>query len=356
VPKIYAGIAADFCEVYGTQLDAVSLPTCLRFGSWIGGDRDGNPFVTPSCTREALELARAIVLTHYVQDLTLLVRRLTVSTHQVAVSDELHARLHEYETRIAEPADELSRTPQSEAYRRLLLMMRARLVYARDQRDHPAAYASDKEFLDDLNVIRRSLCQGEGARLVTGLLDPLICKARTFGFRLHTLDVRQHARVHRQTPVEIARVGEPQLDASPEISATSMELLETVRTVAELKKRYEPEAIMRYIVSGAESEQDIFAVLRLAVLSGLRAYGNGNDPGVAPVPLFESIEALRNAPEVMGRVWTSHEYKSLLSSWHGWQEVMLGYSDSNKDGGMLTSTGNCIKPTVRCIASRASAP
>jgi phosphoenolpyruvate carboxylase len=338
VPRIYAGIAADFRELYGSQLDIDSLPTCLHFGSWIGGDRDGNPFVTPDCTREALELAHAMVLSHYMQDLSLLVRRLTVSIHQVAVSAELQTRLHDYETRIAEPAEELSRTPQSEAYRRLLLMMRARLAYARDQRDHPGAYASDKEFQQDLYVIRRSLCQGEGARLVTALLDPLIYKVRTFGFRLHTLDVRQHARVHRQALTEIARVGEPELGTLPEISAQSRELLETVRTVAALKKRYEPEAIMRYIVSGAESEQDIFAVLRLASLSGLQVRGSGNDPGVAPVPLFESIEALQSAPAVMRRVWTSREYETLLPSWHGWQEVMLGYSDSNKDGGMVTST------------------
>ena len=338
VPRIYAGIAADFREVYGSQLDIVSLPICLHFGSWIGGDRDGNPFVMPDCTREALELARAMVLSHHMQDLSLLVRRLTVSIHQVAVSKELQTRLHDYETRIAEPAEELSRTPQSEAYRRLLLMMRTRLAYARDQRDHPGAYASDKEFQEDLNVIRRSLCQGEGARLVTALLAPLICKVRTFGFRLHTLDVRQHARVHRQALSEIARVGESKLGTLPEISAQSRELLETVRMVAALKNRYEPEAIMRYIVSGAESEQDIFAVLRLASLSGLQAAGNGNDPGVAPVPLFESIEALRNAPAVMRSVWTSRKYETLLPSWHGWQEVMLGYSDSNKDGGMLTST------------------
>jgi phosphoenolpyruvate carboxylase len=338
VPKIYARIAADFREVYGAQLDIVSLPICLHFGSWIGGDRDGNPFVTPGCTQEALELARTMVLSHYIEDLLLLVRRLTVSTHQVAASDELRTKLQDYEARIAEPAEELSRTPQSEAYRRLLLMMRARLAYARDQRGHPGAYTSDKEFQDDLNVIRRSLCQGEGARLVIGLLDPLICKARTFGFRLHTLDVRQHARVHRLALTEIARVGESHLGALPQISATSMELLQTVRTVAELKKSYEPEAIMRYIVSGAESEQDVFAVLRLAALSGLRPCGSDNDPGVMPVPLFESIEALRNGPDVMRSVWTSPEYESLLPSWHGRQEVMLGYSDSNKDGGMLTST------------------
>jgi len=338
VPKIYARIAADFREVYGAAIDVVSLPICLHFGSWIGGDRDGNPFVMPSSTREALELTRAMVLAHYMQDLSQLVRRLTVSTHQVAVSEELRARLHDYEAHIAEPADELSRTPHSEAYRRLLLMMRARLAYTRDRPNHPGAYRSVEDFEDDLFVIRRSLHQGEGSRLVAALLDPLICKVRTFGFRLHTLDIRQHARVHRQALAEIAQISDTQTGAVPEISAAGRELLETLRAVAEAKQHYEPKAVMRYIVSGAEAEKDIFAVLSLAALSGLKVSGTENDPGVAPVPLFESIEALRNAPDIMRRVWSSREYETLLLSWHGWQEVMLGYSDSNKDGGMLTST------------------
>lgn len=339
--KIYEGIAADFREVYGAELEMASVPVCLRFGSWIGGDRDGNPFVTPQCTREALELARAMVLAHYFQEMGLLVRRLTVSTHQVPASAELRDRLERYERDIAEPAEELSRTPHSEAYRRLLLMLGTRLRYAREQRLHPAAYVSAEEFRNDLEIIRRSLCAGGGMRMVTGLLDPLICKLRTFGFRLHTLDIRQHARVHRQALSEIGQVSVPQTatDGMATLSAPAIELLDTFRAVAEAKKSCcEPKAITRYIISGAEAEEDIFAVLRLAALSGLQAAGTEDDPGLLPVPLFESIEALRQAPEVMRRVWSSPEYGELLPTWHGWQEVMLGYSDSNKDGGMLTST------------------
>ena len=340
VPKIYEGIVADFREVYGAELDMAALPVCVRFGSWIGGDRDGNPFVKPSCTREALELARTMVLSHYLQEVALLLRRLTVSSHQVPESAEVRELLQRYEASIAEPAEELWRTPQSEAYRRLLLMVGARLRFTRDQRSDPRAYQSAAEFQDDLETARRSLCQSGGDRLATGMLDPLICKLRTFGFRLHTLDIRQHARVHRQALAEIAQTSVPQ--PSPgvlrELSAPTIELLDTFRTIAEAKKNYEAEAITRYIVSGAESEDDILAVLRLAALTGLNVTGSECDPGLMPVPLFESIDALRQAPEVMKRVWTSEEYRELLPAWHGWQEVMLGYSDSNKDGGMFTST------------------
>jgi phosphoenolpyruvate carboxylase len=340
VPKIYQGIAADFRAAYGAELSLVSLPVCIRFGSWIGGDRDGNPFVTPECTREALELARAMVLSHYLQEVAVLVRRLTVSAHQVPESAELRALLDRYEASTAEPAAELSRTPKAEGYRRLLAMVGARLRYARDQRSHPGAYQSADEFLDDLAVVRRSLCESGGVRLAEGMLDPLLCKARTFGFHLHTLDVRQHACVHQRTLAEIAQASTSHSTSGAmlELSAASLELLDTLRTIAAAKRAYEPTATARYIISGTETAGDIFAVLQLAALSGLRIAGSGSDPGLMPVPLFESIEALRRAPEVMKQVWTSAEYSELLPSWQGWQEVMLGYSDSNKDGGMLTST------------------
>ncbi len=338
--RIYEGFAADFQEVYGAEVDMLSLPVCLKFGSWIGGDRDGNPFVTPACTREALELARSMVLSHYVQELSLIVRHLTVSAHQVPISKELHESLNQYEKDIAEPAPELARTPEAEAYRRFLLMTGTRLRYARENRLHPAAYQTAAEFREDLLVVRRSLCESGGARLAKELLDPLLCKLRTFGFRLHTLDVRQHARTHEQALREIGQVNAAQSSGSRigELSPESIELLETFRTIAQAKEAFEPEAIMRYIISGAERADDVLAVLKLGALSGLRAEGSAGDPGLMPVPLFESIEALQHAPDVMRRIWNSAEYTALLPSWHGWQEVMLGYSDSNKDGGMLTST------------------
>lgn len=338
--RVYEGIAADFLELYGAEVEVLSLPTFLKFGSWIGGDRDGNPFVTPACMREALALARSMVLAHYIQELSTVVRRLTVSTHQVPVSQALRYRLDKYERDIAEPTPELARTPDAEAYRRLLLMMGTRLRHARDNRQHPAAYQGSGEFAEDLMILRTSLCGSGGARLAKELLDPLLCKLRTFGFRLHTLDVRQHARVHQQALREIEQVNATHAVATRigELSSETIELLDTFRAVAAAKQTFEPEAIMRYIVSGTEREDDVLAVLRLGALSGLRAEGKPGDPGLMPVPLFESIEALQHSAEVMRNVWTSAEYKALLPSWHNWQEVMLGYSDSNKDGGMLTST------------------
>jgi phosphoenolpyruvate carboxylase len=340
VPKLYDELAESFLKVYGITLQPAELPIILRFGSWIGGDRDGHPLVSPACTRQALAIAHELVLTHYLEEVRTLARRITASSHQVETSPQLQERLQEYEASIAEPRDELRRISGVERYRRFLLIVGARLRYTREDRSHANSYNSPGEFEKDLQTVCESLRQNRGMRLALRLVDPLLCEVRTFGFRLHTLDIRQHACVHRSALREIASAlttpsSEPVLTDG--LSAATAEVLETLRTVASEKSVREPEAIRYYVISGAESEEDILAVLRLASLAGVRVAGSGADPGLMPVPLFESIDSLRRSAEIMQTVWTSQEYKPLLRSWNGWQEVMLGYSDSNKDGGMLTS-------------------
>ena len=122
------------------------------------------------------------------------------------------------------------------------------------------------------------------------------------------------------------------------MSEQTAEVLDTFRTIAELKQTYAPESIRQYVISGATSAEDVLHVLWLARLGGVRVEATGDDPGLQPVPLFESIEDLQNAPAIMRALWTSDVYRPLLKSWNHQQEVMLGYSDSNKDGGMITST------------------
>jgi phosphoenolpyruvate carboxylase len=122
------------------------------------------------------------------------------------------------------------------------------------------------------------------------------------------------------------------------LSAETASVLETFRVVAEVKGRCSPEAIRHYVISGASTVEDVLAVVRLARLGGVRVEGAGRDPGLMPVPLFESIEDLRHAPSVCRELWSRADYRQLMATWDNWQEVMLGYSDSNKDGGMLTST------------------
>jgi len=199
-------------------------------------------------------------------------------------------------------------------------------------------YRNGSDFEQDLLLLRESLQANQGEQLATTYLDPLLRKFRTFGFHLHTLDIRQHARVHAQAARELG----PGLDGEPTTLETR-DLLSTFRVVAELKKTYPPESICRYIISGAESEEDVLSVIRIANRCGVQLAGSGEDPGLMPVPLFESIDALRSAAPIMQRLWSEPGYQRLLQSWGNWQEIMLGYSDSNKDGGMLTSTWELFK-------------
>jgi phosphoenolpyruvate carboxylase len=199
------------------------------------------------------------------------------------------------------------------------------------------AYCSVEEFLDDLATLRASLTENRGLRIARTLIDPLILQVRTFGLHLHTLDIRQHARVHAVALQEsIADTAAATLPGS--LSAETGSVLETFRVVAEVKEGCSPEAIRQYVISGAATVDDVLAVVRLARLGGVSVEGSGRDPGLMPVPLFESIEDLRQAPAVCRELWSRPDYRKLLATWDNRQEVMLGYSDSNKDGGMLTST------------------
>jgi phosphoenolpyruvate carboxylase len=338
LPKIYAEVAASFREVYGLELDEAALPNLVQFGSWIGGDRDGNPLVKPDCIRGALELARHLILREYLNDVESLSDRLSSSQRQAAASPEMLARLKLHERTI--PGVHLAWGPKNttESYRRFCSYIFHKLQQTREAVDAPAAYSNAAEFENDLPLVGRSLRANRGERLAETWVDPLLRKLRTFGFHLHTLDIRQHAAVHARVIEEIG----PHPERSTN-SAESKELLDTFRAIAKVKLSYPAHSIRSYIISGAETEKDVLTVIRLAKVGGVQVAGSADDPGLMPVPLFESIESLRAAGCVMRRLWSDREYQPLLDSWGRWQEVMLGYSDSNKDGGMLTSTWELYK-------------
>jgi phosphoenolpyruvate carboxylase len=345
LPALYEELADDFREAYGEELPANELPRVLRFGSWIGGDRDGNPLVTPECTRDALQIARETILAYYVERVNDLIWQLSPSTYQVLVSTELQEALNSYAATVSAPELNPKRHPAQEPYRRFLDYVLARLVLARDDRGNANAYHSAADFHADLSLARQSLSANGGERIARFMFDPLLRQVDTFGFHLHTLDVREHARVHKQALLEFSgafAASEGSLPAAP--SKETVKLFDSLRMVSAVKRDYPPEAIRSYVISGAQSAADVTALVSLAELSGVQvAATNGSDPGVMPVPLFESIEDLRNCPSICRSLWTSPDYARLLDSWNRRQEVMLGYSDSNKDGGMLTSTWEIFK-------------
>jgi len=381
LPRIYAEVAESVREVYGLALDVNALPNLLSFGSWIGGDRDGNPLVKPQCVKDALELARTVILREYIRDVEFLSDYLSSSLRQVGASAEISSRLAQYKGSM--PGASMLWGPGNtvELYRRFLSYVIYRLQRSREGSSVQGRYKDAAEFESDLVMLRSSLVANRGQRLAEAFVDPVLRKLRTFGFHLQVLDIRQHARVHAEVLQEIgtknldlnkiargsielrktklrktelrktapALVAGSALPENNEASPQTLEVIETFRTIQRLKQVYPSQSIRQYIISGAESEDDVLNVVRLAKACGVRLAGSGDDdpdlddPGLMPVPLFESIDSLRAAGGVMGRLWRHPDYQPLLDSWGWWQEVMLGYSDSNKDGGMLTSTWELYK-------------
>jgi phosphoenolpyruvate carboxylase len=369
VPTLYREISAALHSAYGLELEPQELPQVLSFGSWIGGDRDGNPFVTPEVTRDAIQLARGHLLLHYQRQLEEMMDLLTTSAQQRPATPTLLARLAEYVSQVHTPESQVfGEQYEFEYYRRFLICLKARIQRTLAQPGPSGAqlpvmpytlaqgqdklaqalppYCSTAELLSDLETLRSSLAENKGLRIARTLVDPLLLQVRTFGLHLHTLDIRQHAKVHAAALREaIEDTVSPNLQGS--FSPETASVLETFRTVAGIKSGCSPEAIRQYVISGASTVEDILAVVRLARLGGVRVEGSSDpcgcgpgqgDPGLMPVPLFESIDDLRRAPAVCRELWSRPDYRQLLATWDNWQEVMLGYSDSNKDGGMLTST------------------
>lgn len=342
VPHVIQETAEAFYDVYGSRVAPHALTTVLRFGSWIGGDRDGNPNVTSASTREAVELARALILRFYESQIDQLYGRLSASEHQVDVSHEVRDLLERYRRAMPEVEINALRYPEPELYRRLLAYIHHRLKRSRENARDPHAYASAEEFSADLHLICESLAQHGALRIAGCFVTPLLLAVEVFGFQLQTLDIRQHARVHAAAVAECAAESNGKT-GSP--SEATKELLESLQVVKEIKARYPAETITRWVISGASSVDDVRDVMQLAKTAGLALRGGttAGDPGLMPVPLFESIATLQACPELCRQLWTSPEYSALLDSWGRQQEVMLGYSDSNKDGGMITSTWEIYK-------------
>ena len=385
LPRIYSEVAESIREEYGAVVEAAELPNLISFGSWIGGDRDGNPLVKSGCVKDALETARTVILREYIRGVEFLSDCLSSSSRQAHATAEILDRLAHYERSM--PGTTMLWGPRNtvEHYRRFLSFVVYRLQRSREGPGTRGSYEAAQEFESDLVLLRNSLMSNRGQRLAEAFVDPVLRQIRTFGFHLQVLDIRQHARVHAEVLNEIrsqkidARKVEPRSselrktkvrkaelrDTAPALAAgaalaqgemgspLTRETIDTFHAIEELKRTYPARSISQYVISGAESEDDVLNVIRLAQACGVTVAGSGNDeylnfpdsndPGLMPVPLFESIDSLRRAGDVMRRLWRHPEYQPLLSSWGHWQEVMLGYSDSNKDGGMLTSTWELYK-------------
>ncbi len=352
VPQLFEEIAGALRDEYDLEVEANDLPQVVRFGSWIGGDRDGNPFVTPEVTWQAITMARGKLIEHYCARIQLILDLLTPSNQRVALTPALEKKLHAYSSQLERSGAGIDQRYPHELHRRFVLCIRMRLEASAHELHDSATpvglppYRSPQELLEDLHLLRDSLAEEKSLRLARALIDPLVREVRTFGLHLHTLDIRAHARQLTQALREIEEncTGNSSQEnfASP-LSRETADVLATFRAIAQIQRKEPAETIQQYVISGATSAEDVWRVLHLARTHEVSCMDGENRAAIRVVPLFESIEDLRGAAAICREIWTAPAYQPLLESWNRRQEVMLGYSDSNKDGGMLTSTWELYK-------------
>src|SRR6202453_1521745 len=311
------------------------VPAFLRFGSWVGADRDGNPFVTANVTREAATIAADHVLRALEATTTRIGRALTLHEATTPASAGLRRALAAASAAHPELLAEIAARSPQEPYRTYLLYTAQRLAATRG-RHADLAYPGAAEYLADLRVVQDSLAAAGAARQAFGELQHLIWLAETFGFHLAGLEVRQHSEVHARALAELRAAGPPDSTgwSAQTWSPETEEVLATIRAVAWIQDRFGADAGRRYVVSFTRSAADIAAVYELARY----AMAGGRAPALDVVPLFESAVDLENAPDVLTGMLALPEVTERLAVNGRALEAMLGYSDSAKELGPASAT------------------
>lgn len=367
VPHLYAEIEDILARSVGK--DIPHIPPFLRIGSWIGGDRDGNPFVSDQTMLSAVERQSALALDFYMEETHQIGRALSLTNRLVVVSKELE--------KLAALSPDRAASRTDEPYRRALIGIYARLVATSKELGHTVTprrqvrraepYTECTDFIRDLDIIINSLKQHESYLLISGPLRHLRRAAEVFGFHLTSLDIRQHSKVHEQVVAELlkhstgisysemtgsertkyllAEISNPRPLFSPylEYSETSQSELRILQMIAEIHHQFGHDAIPNYIISKTDNASDILETALLLKEVGLLKTGETPHLYLNIIPLFETIEDLRNCIAIMDELFSLPYYRELLDSRGNVQEIMLGYSDSNKDGGFLTANWELYK-------------
>ena len=374
IPRLYAEMEQTLAGHTGT---AERLPALLRMGSWIGGDRDGNPYVNAEVLRAALERQARLAFAHYLEQIHLLGGELSLASRLVSVTPELAA--------LADGARDDSPFRQDEPYRRALVGVYARLAataralcgYLPPREPHAAAepYGSSADLRAALDTIAQSLTTHGSAALAERRLRPLERAVEVFGFHLASLDLRQNSGVHEKVVAELLRLAgvhgtyaalaEPERIAlltrelaSPRLlysrhldySATVADEIEILQAAADVHRRFGAIAIQNYIISHCESVSDLLEVGLLLKEVGLLAPGAPPRLALNIVPLFETIADLGHCGRIMSEAFALDTYRIWLDARGRVQEVMLGYSDSNKDGGYVSANWALYQAEASLVA------
>jgi phosphoenolpyruvate carboxylase len=323
VPQVYRRAESALAgEKAGTR--PPFIPAFVKLGSWIGGDRDGNPNVTSAVTRQTM----AIQSDHVLQALERACRRvgsaLTLSARSTTPSAALRRLLDDARTAHPELVEDAMVRSPGEPHRAALLLVAERIGATR-RRDADLAYALPADLVAELRVVQNSLAAAGALRQAYGELQNLIWQVESFGFHLAEMEIRQHSQVHAAALAEIRAGGE--------LSEQTEEVLATLRVVAQLQQRFGREACSRYVVSFTQSATDVATVHELA-----RHALDGREIVLDVVPLFETGDDLERCVEILDQVIMAPEVKRRLSASGRRFEVMLGYSDSAKDVGPVSAT------------------
>ncbi|MCA8979090.1 MAG: phosphoenolpyruvate carboxylase [Planctomycetes bacterium] len=368
VPAVHEELARALQLAYGRPIP-VERPV-VRFASWVGGDMDGNPNVGADTIRATLERHMELALRRYREELRGLHEHLSQSISRVAVDDAVLERANQYAQLMPGPAGEVPARYRGMPYRHLLWLMTARLDLK--AAGDPRGYGAPDEFRADLQLIADSLERHGGAHAGLALVRRALMRVDVFGFHLATLDARQDAAVHRRavgvllgdagfaerSAEDRAAVIRAALEAPEALQLTAPDeeaqrTLDVFRALAESRARYGPRALGPFIISMAQGADDALAVLLLA-----RAGGCVDESGAVPLdvaPLFETVDDLEVGPNALRALCEDATYAKHLAARGGRQLVMLGYSDSNKDGGIAASRVAIDRAQERLVAAASDA-
>jgi phosphoenolpyruvate carboxylase len=374
LPRLYTRLE-DKLATRGKAWEDRELPTFMTMGSWIGGDRDGNPFVTAEVLRNALTLQAEAIINHYLDEVARLGASLSLSSELVSTDPAVLALAARSPARTQQTADEHYRLAMRSIYARLYATIHKLGLHTTSQPPvHPSpAYDSPAELSAELDVIHTSLTNNCSPQVAHGRLRHLRHAVRIFGFHLAAIDIRQNSDVHERTVAELLEFAHPgtgylNLDEDARIALLQRELstprplcapgarfseeteseLAIFRTVAKAHRIYGKACLPNAIISKTNGVSDMLELAVLAKEVGLLRPGEAvSDVNI--VPLFETIADLRNAADTMQHLLAMPAYRRLLASRNDTQEVMLGYSDSNKDGGFLTSSWELYQAEIRLV-------
>jgi len=379
IPSVYEELERCLSKYYPDK--KWHVPSYLRFGSWIGGDRDGNPSVTSDVTWQALTLHRQLAVHKYEEQLREMLQMLSFSTNLVTVTEELLASIEKDRSCVVMQNKDVWRNP-TEPYRVKIAYMIEKLGNTIDPHtaEGSAYYNSPEELMEDLRIIDRSLRSHYADYFADTYLAKLLRQVELFGFHLMTLDIRQHSQEHENAMTEVLhKLGivdnygalseeekipvlvklledqRPLTSHHIEYSDSTRECLDVYEVVAKAQKEFGVNCISSYLISMTEAASDMLEVMVFAKEVGLFRYEEDGNVSctLQAVPLFETIEDLHAAPAIMKQLFEIPLYRKAVAARGDMHEIMLGYSDSNKDGGVVTANWE-LRIALNSITAAAS--